>query len=118
MPTLVIGLLISKPMGVEFFALLLFAMFSIYGWGYAFADGRPREIIIEMSFFLVGAALSFLGLWVSPAWLAVGWFAHGTWDLLHHPATKVIQTEVPVWYAAGCAAYDWIIAAFILLWLI
>ncbi len=115
-PTVLIGSLIEKPNGVQLFAVLMFGMYSIYGWGYAFADGRVREIVTELSFFSLGAALSFLGLWASPIWLAVGWFAHGAWDLLHHPVARVIRTEVPEWYTAGCSAYDWIIGAFILLW--
>jgi hypothetical protein len=92
--TVIAGLLIPKERAVDVFALLLFGIAAVYG-GFVFADGRPREIFIELSNFAIVGALTFLGLWISPVWLAVGYFAHGGWDLAHHPIARVVRTKFP-----------------------
>ncbi len=104
---------IPKQKVLELLVILLTVIASIY-LGFAIADGRKREIILEilgMFFFL---ALAVLGLWISPNFLVAGYLAHGVWDIIHNP--KIIQTEVVEWYKVLCLVYDWVIAVFILLW--
>src|SRR5262249_45004095 len=40
-----------------------------------------------------------------------GYFAHGLWDLAHHP--RGVPTQVPNWYRLSCIVYDWLVGAFI-----
>jgi hypothetical protein len=61
-------------------------------------------------------ALATLGVWRSPLFLAVGYLAHGLWDLAHHQ--KGIPTRVTAWWPPFCLAYDWVMAgALCLQWL-
>jgi hypothetical protein len=84
--------------------------------GFVLADGSPRSIIVETAWASATAGAALLGLLVSPIWLAVGFFAHGTWDVIHHAPVKVIRTRgVPNWYAPACLLYDLPVAALVLL---
>lgn len=55
-----------------------------------------------------------LGLLFSPYFLALGYFGHGIWDLVHHP--KLVQTRVPQSYIYLCSIYDWVVGIFIIVW--
>ena len=63
----------------------------------------------------VFVALALAGLWMDPtsAWvaLAAGLVLHGVWDFLHHGEHG--HAVVPAWYVPACAAYDWLVAAFV-----
>jgi len=57
-----------------------------------------------------------VALWAdSPLVLAVGYAAHGVWDLVHHP--RAVTTPVRTWYPPFCVAFDVALAVFILMWL-
>ncbi len=58
------------------------------------------------------ASLAILGLRFSPVILALGYFLHGLWDLVHHP--RYIRSPGPWWYQPLCLTYDWLIAGVIL----
>ena len=66
------------------------------------------EVIIALPFVLIALA----GLWFSPHLLALGYFLHGLWDLVHHP--RYIRSPGPWWYKPLCLVYDWIVAVVIL----
>jgi len=57
-------------------------------------------------------AFAAMGLLHSPAWLAAGYIAHGVWDMFHHP--RMIGTKVVKWFPPACAIFDFIVAAYIL----
>ena len=106
---------IDRQMTLELTTMLLVLIAAIYV-GFALSDGRPRELAIE----IVGAGgfvlMALLGLWVSPYWLVAGLFLHGIWDVLHRPTG--IQTQVNRWYPPLCLVYDWLIAGYLLVWLL
>ncbi|MDA2910758.1 hypothetical protein MYX04_07500 [Nitrospiraceae bacterium AH_259_D15_M11_P09] len=98
--------------GMEFFAALLALTACVY-FGTALSDGRRSVVIVETGFALAVFAMALAGLWFSAAWLAVGYFLHGVWDLLHHPhrlGAKVVMT----WFPPMCLVFDWVVAGFIL----
>lgn len=80
------------------------------------ADGRPRQIIIEILGVIAFCSCAVLGLWVSPIFLLIGYFAHGIWDIIHH--SHGIKTKVTHWYIPFCLIYDWLVGAYIIYWLI
>ncbi len=66
---------------------------------------------LAAALFVFGCAV--LGLTRSALWIAVGYAGHGAWDWLHH--INVVDTKVARWFPPACAAFDLIIAGFILL---
>ena len=67
-----------------------------YGW----RNGSVRLLVLA-------------GLLQSPAILAMGYFLHGLWDLVHHP--RYLRSPGPWWYKPLCLAYDWVIALVIVI---
>jgi len=98
----------------DFFALLLIFIAGVY-LGFALIDSRPKYLAIEIGAILVFAVFTLLGLWVTPIFLAIGYFAHGVWDFLHH---SKVQTRIVDWWPPFCVVTDWIIAGYILIWFI
>ena len=95
------------PDAVAYHAVWLAVIGAIY-LGFAFADGRPSIVILEMAVATGFLALAFLGLWLAPAFIAVGLVLHGFWDLGHRPGG--IKTKLPGWYPPFCAAFDFVFA--------
>jgi hypothetical protein len=96
-------------------AITLAIIAAIY-IGFALAERDGRNLAIELVFSIVIILVVFQGLWGSKYWLAGGLAAHGVWDLLHHHKHHVIGTrEVPRWYPPACLAYDFPMAAFVIL---
>lgn len=58
------------------------------------------EMAIALTFILVAA----LGAIHSPRALAIGFFAHALWDVLHH--VRLVPTPIQRWYPPLCAAFD------------
>lgn len=114
--TIALVLLLPKSDRPVAFAILLAAIGAVY-LGFAFIDGRWRVLVLEATFFYLIFALAFLGALVAPIWLAVGYFAHGPWHVIHHSRARLVATEaVPDWYAFALV-YDWVVAIYILVWL-
>jgi hypothetical protein len=63
------------------------------------------ELLVALAF--TGAALAAAASW--PAWVAVGFAAHGLWDWAHHQ--ERVPTRMPRWYVPFYAVYDWVYAA-------
>ena len=111
--TVVVASFLPKPKALELLSAVLVGIAAVY-LGFVLLDGRRREMLIEFGNIGLTIALALLGLWVAPVWLAVGYFAHGLWDAVHHP--RGVQTKIPQWYVPFCLIYDWIIGGFVLLW--
>jgi hypothetical protein len=115
--TIGISLLFSKSRALDFFTIFLTGIVAAYA-GFAFSGGRKQDILIEIPHLVLYLVLIFFSIWGMPYLLVVGYFWHGIWDLIHHPKISIVKTNVPKWYIYGCALYDWVIAVFILVWLI
>jgi hypothetical protein len=100
------------PDALAFHSVALTLIASIY-MGFAFMDGRVPIVILELSVAAGFVVLALLGLWVAPAFLAVGLILHGFWDLAHQP--RLVKTKIPSWYPPFCAAYDFVFAGVFLL---
>lgn len=51
---------------------------------------------------------------VSPLWVAVGYLAHGAWDLLHH--LRMIRTPVVGWFPLVRGVFDAVVGLSVLWW--
>jgi hypothetical protein len=105
--------LFSRAQQFVLLSLMLAFISAIYV-GFAISDGRILNVFAE-----VVAAGGFLGIAVlglsSSMVLALGYFGHGLWDILHHP--RAVKTSVKKWYPPACLAFDWLLGLFILVWL-
>lgn len=111
--TIAVLLLLSPGKAVELLAILLTAIGAIY-IGSGLAGEQWRETKLETVAAVVTLLLALGGLWLSPYLLAIGYFFHGAWDILHHP--EGIKTRIVKWVPPLCLVYDWLIAGFIVLW--
>ncbi|MCI0350483.1 MAG: hypothetical protein L0Z53_13740 [Acidobacteriales bacterium] len=95
-----------------FLTLFLAATAASYA-GAALAERRSsRTTRLETAAFVAVFASALAGLLVSPRWIAVGYAAHGLWDLLH--LSHNLGVEVAKWFPPVCPAFDLLVAAFIL----
>lgn len=99
---------------LDLIGLLLGVIAAIY-IGFAISDGRQHVLLLEIGVAGGFILLALLGMWGKPVWLVVGFFAHGIWDILHHPGK--VGTKVRKWYPPACVAYDWLIGAYLVYWL-
>ena len=95
---------------MDFYGILLAMIAGVY-IGFAIYDGRRGQLLIEGGVALAFCALVLLGMWKWPILIAVGYFLHGVWDLLHHPFK--LGARVKSWYPPACVIYDWLVGAFI-----
>ncbi len=93
------------------FGLLLAWTGAIY-LGASLAKGEPRWLGAELAVSLAVLVFAWLGLWGSPKWLAAGYALHALWDAAHHP--RLVKTPVVPWFPPLCAAFDLVVAAWIL----
>lgn len=106
--------LVTLPRGpvLYFLAVFLGATAASYA-GAALAERRSsRTARIEATVFAAVFAAALAGLLVSPRWIAVGYAAHGLWDLLH--LSHNLGVDVAKWFPPVCLAFDLVVAAFIL----
>ena len=101
---------LSRQRGLDFLALQLAAIAAVYA-GSSLTDGRVSVVALEVIGVVAFFSFSLFGRWGSPALLALGYFAHGAWDAVHH--LGAIPTFLPDWYAPFCLAYDWVVGVFI-----
>ncbi|MDH5445208.1 MAG: hypothetical protein OEY52_06585 [Gammaproteobacteria bacterium] len=99
---------------LDFIGLLLGVIAAIY-IGFAISDGRKHVLLLECAVAAVFILLALLGMWGKPVWLVIGYFAHGAWDLIHHPGK--LGTKVRKWYPPACVVYDWVVGLYLLYWL-
>jgi hypothetical protein len=106
---------VSDVAGRTLLATVLFAASGAY-LGFAVASPVSRIwLLIEL---LQAIAFGTLGLygWRGPAkWLGLGWALHPLWDLpLHYYGPG--RSFAPWTYAVACLSYDWVVAAYILIY--
>lgn len=92
--------------------LALFLAFTgcVYPGALLAQDSRPLVIVSEVC---VGAAVlicAWLGVAQHPIWIAIGYFAHGLWDWLHH--TEHVPTRTAPWFPPACGAFDFAVAVY------
>lgn len=81
----------------------------------ALLAARPSGRITAAGEILVGGMIflcAFLGLAVSPVWIAIGYGAHGAWDWLHVDGRFGVR--VAGWFPPACAGFDFTIGAYTL----
>lgn len=69
--------------------------------------------LLELAVTAVVFALAAVGLRSATTYLALGYAIHGVWDFLHHP--RAVPTRVAEWFPPLCAAFDFVVAAALLL---
>jgi hypothetical protein len=110
--TLIIPSLLSRDTAFGLLAILLGMIASIY-LGYALGDGRLRVFQVEYVGMVAFAALATIALAEGSAvLLALGYFGHGLWDLMHH--RRGVDTRMPWWYVPLCLSYDAVVAIYVL----
>ncbi len=97
----------------EVFALFLALTACVYG-GAALTPAGAKFGNVELPFVLIVFTASILGLVYSILWIAVGYFIHGTWDLLHHFGK--VKTPMLRWFPPMCAIFDFLVGAFVVAW--
>lgn len=112
--TCLVGYSLPYYKALDFFAILLVLIAGIY-IGFAIEDGRQNRIVLESLVALGFCALILLGMWKWPVLIAAGYFLHGVWDVLHHPFK--LGARVKKWYPPACLAYDWLVGAYIYLYM-
>jgi len=109
--TIGISFYIPEELFYPYYALLLTFAAGVYV-GFAIVDKEHyQEYKLQIIFSLIFIGLAFLGIWVLPLLIAVGWAIHGLWDLLHH--LRQLKTETGRSYPLFCLSYDFIIAWYI-----
>ena len=109
--TIVVALLLPRELVDDLLAILLALAAGVYV-GFGLADAAAGEWRLQAVVALFFGALAFLGLWLSPLILAVGWLLHAGWDWLHHSGK--LKTHAAGEYPVLCAVYDVAIAGFII----
>jgi len=105
---------LSAQKGLELTSMLLILIGSVY-FGFALLSSHKKAAIIEIFVATAFVLIAIFGLWVSPWFLIIGLLLHGFWDLAHHNNMfKLI--EIPKWYIPFCAAYDWSMAFYLMVW--
>lgn len=112
--TIVMTLSLSDERQVELLALILAGIAAVYV-GAALVQQSRTALAVEGFLAIIIAVLIVLGLWVSPYWLAAGYFGHALWDTAHHlPRQSLPGVVLPRWYAPTCMLYDWSIGILVL----
>jgi hypothetical protein len=106
---------VSDVAGRTLLATVLFAASGAY---LGFAVAAPVSgiwLLIELLQAIAFGTLGFYG-WRGPAkWLGLGWALHPLWDLpLHYYGPG--RSFAPWTYAVACLSYDWVVAAYILIY--
>lgn len=57
--------------------------------------------------------LAYMGATGSVVWLGAGYALHGLWDWLHD--LRLLRTKVAAWFPPACAAFDLLVAGWVLI---
>jgi hypothetical protein len=102
--------LAAAPGDIQLFALSLAYTACVYP-GAGLSDGARPWLGVETVFSAAVFLCAWLGLAASPVWIAVGYVAHGLWDLAHHP--KLVRTRIVGWFPSVCAVFDFAVGAWV-----
>ena len=108
--------LLPPRYAIDFFAAFL-ALTAAGYFGSALTEGKVTPFVAETLVALAVFVAALAGLWHSPVWLAVGYFAHGLWDVFHCPHRFGARVTM-LWFPPACLMYDWVVALFILITLV
>ena len=101
--------------GRTLLATVLFAAAGAY-LGFSFAGPESRIwLLIELLQCIAFGTLGLYGWRGNAKWLALGWALHPFWDFpLHYLGPG--QSFTPWPYPIACLTFDWIVAAYILIY--
>src|SRR6185295_17261334 len=101
--------------GRTLLATVLFAAAGAYV-GFAFEGTFLRIwVLVELLQCIAFGTLGLYGWRGSPRWLALGWALHPFWDFpLHYLGPG--RSFAPWTYAVACISFDWVVAAYILIY--
>ena len=103
--------------GRTLLATVLFAAAGAYlGFAFAFAETMLRGgVLLELLQCIAFGTLGLYGWRGNAKWLALGWALHPFWDFpLHYLGPG--RTYAPWTYAVFCVSFDWVVAAYILIY--
>ena len=103
--------------GRTLLATVLFAAAGAYlGFAFAFAETILRpSVFIEMLQCIAFGTLGLYGWRDNTKWLALGYALHPLWDFPVHYLGPG-RTYAPWSYAVFCVSFDWVVAAYILIY--
>lgn len=70
-----------------------------------------KWLLIELGGVLIYGIFAYLGVKITPWFLAIGWATHVIWDVALHWSEGI--EFVPAFYPTACIGFDLIFAAFI-----
>jgi len=101
--------------GRTLLATVLFAAAGAY-LGFAFEGGVSRLwLLVELLQCIAFGTLGLYGWRGNAKWLALGWALHPLWDFVVHYIGPG-RSFAPWTYAIACITYDWVVAAYILIY--
>ena len=105
----------SDLAGRTLLATVLFAAAGAY-LGFAVVGPSSRIwLLIELLQCVGFGSLGLRGWKGSAKWLALGWLLHPVWDFgVHHLGPG--RSFAPLSYVFPCIAFDWVVAAYILIY--
>jgi len=106
---------VSDIVGRTLLATVLFAAAGAY-LGFAFQGGVSRLwVLVELLQCIAFGTLGLYGWRGNSKWLALGWALHPLWDFVVHYVGPG-RTFAPWTYAIACITYDWVVAAYVLIY--
>jgi hypothetical protein len=111
----VLSRLIADIVGRTVLAIGLFVSAGAY-FGFAIAGLASQSwVLIELLQVVAFGTLALMGWNGSAKWLALGWPLHPLWDFgVHHLGPG--RSFAPVTYVFACITFDWVVAAYILIY--
>jgi hypothetical protein len=102
--------LVPKKRAADFYNLLMAATAAFY-FGSALPTGDRGILLLETAVTVALFALTLAGQWWSLKYTAVGFLAHGAWDLAH--VLKGMGADAGTNFPILCVAFDWVIAGYL-----
>lgn len=97
--------------------VLTIGLFVSAGAYFGFAIVGPASqiwVLIELLQVIAFSAIGLVGWKGSAKWLALGWVLHPLWDFgMHHLGPG--RSFAPLTYVFACIAFDWVVAAYVLI---
>ncbi len=94
-------------------ALFLALTASVYPSALLAQKSSPATAASELALAAAVLVLAYMGVTGSIVWLGAGYALHGLWDWLHD--LRLVRTKVAAWFPPACAAFDLVVAGWILI---